>query len=109
MKHEDDDSRGEWCSSTYFCEACDQRYIKLVTYKTQSNEIESEEWEGLPEDDPMFEVDQYITYVWEEEPRTGRILKRHVSIDGKFHYHIDSPGAVDPGEVLFEDQLQLIM
>lgn len=109
MKHIEDDDRGEWCRSTYYCEACDQTYEKLVTFKIQSREIESEVWEDLPESDPMFEVEQYIEYTWEGKPRIGRIWKRHVSLDGKFHYHIDSPGAVDPDEVLFEDQLQLIM
>jgi len=108
MKHKDDDDRSEWCRSTYYCEACDQTYEKLVTFEIQSREIDSVVWEGLPEDDPVFEVDQYITYAWGGKQRTARIWKRHVSLDGKFHYHIDSPGAVDPNVEFKEDQLQPI-
>jgi len=109
MKHEDDDDRGEWCRSTYFCETCNQIYCKLVTFKIQSREIESVVWEGLPENDPMFEVDQYVLYTWKDKEARGRIWKRHVSEESRFHYHLDSPAGASPGIEFREDQLQLIM
>lgn len=89
------DSRGEWCRCDYFCETCDRTFQKLVTFKTQSDEVESEEWEDLPED-PYFEKEQLVHFIWNGQEERGRIWKRHVT-DSEFHYHIDCPSVLSGG------------
>jgi len=54
----DDDLRGEWERITYYCKACDRKFSRLITFKTQSSMTESDEWEGL---EPV-----YIVLVYDE-------------------------------------------
>lgn len=82
------DSRGEWCRCNYYCDQCDHTFPKLVTFKIQSEEVESEVWEDLPASDPYFEKEQIVHFMWNGKKEQGRIWKRHVK-EGKFHYHID--------------------
>jgi len=86
------DSRGEWCRCDYYCCICDNIFQKLVTFKTQSDEVESEEWEDLP-CVPNYERDQTVRFMWNGWEERGRIWKRHVK-GTTFHYHIDCPSVV---------------
>jgi len=96
MNHVETDSRGEWYRSTYFCEACYQNYTRLVTYKIQSDSIESDEWEDLPEKDPMFEVEQEVFYLCGGKVAEGTVTSRHVEERGTYHYHVDGNGISNP-------------
>jgi len=86
---EDIDSRGEWCRCNFHCGDCDRYFSKLVTFKTQSEEVESETWEDLP-GKPWYEKDQFVSFPWKGLTERGRIWKRHVRLL-EFHYHIDCP------------------
>ena len=39
------DGRQEWRRTTYYCSECDEEFSRLVTYKIQSQMVESDEWE----------------------------------------------------------------
>lgn len=86
------DSRGEWCRCNYYCGICDHIFQKLVTFKTQSDEAESEEWEDLP-GVPDYERDTTVRFMWNGWEERGRIWKRHVK-GTTLHYHIDCPRVV---------------
>jgi len=81
------DDRSEWCRSNYYCSTCDHTFQKHVTFEIQSDEVKSEEWEDLP-DDPYFEKEQRVFFMWNGGKERGRIWKRHLG-DGTFHYHVD--------------------
>lgn len=105
MERTHTDPRGEWTRITYFCESCDSPYCRLITYKTQSSMVDNDEWEDLPEEDPMFEKGQVVFFVTLPVVARGVVSKRHVSEEGKFHYHVSARGAAATDFEFEEDQL----
>lgn len=45
MRVDDVDHRQEWERITYFCELCNAERLRLVSFKTQSSMVESDEWD----------------------------------------------------------------
>ena len=43
------DSRQEWCDIYYECNKCEREFIRTITYKTQSELVESDELEEVGE------------------------------------------------------------
>lgn len=45
LTHHSMDSRQEWTRIEYICKKCNKLFSRLITYKTQSSMVLSDEWE----------------------------------------------------------------